>query len=541
MSPIRGISFHVGDTPIIQIFLEKAGYESGASEWLYVHPRARPSFIDVPNPPDPLYPNWTYLIPLRVVLRDGLSGEDVSHGFVTVYIPYLGNISLDLATPGLGLYEITSLETTNIPPGSHMVTIYANASDFLSSTISGILEILPKSSIQCTMLGQMQRPVVYGTMTVTFRFFKSNGPPVGKSDSLQGTEALPGGTKVIVEAHGLSGNLLPDTKYLDESGAATFQLDINHDDYYTLYVTIEGAEDYWGLESVSLNDITGVNYSFEFVHPMTQVISLLPIIIIILVILISSSVLYRQKVMIPKRTKKLAKYQDVADTFSDVANLNRLLVLHKESGICVFDPFAEESQDATLVAGFLQAISTFGHDLGDSPGLADDSDDARALRELQYEGFRILINDAKYVRVALVLSGTPSEQLRGRLETFSSIFERRFKADFEQWEGRVDQFNSATDLVEEVFQISLRHPHSVAPSKPRGAQLTSLESDIYKLSKELTMDREYIFLGQILSTYLAAAKTDKLEAIMSIYQLRMKGIYTPMPLMPPPPTEASAG
>ncbi|MFW9986878.1 MAG: hypothetical protein ACFFDJ_09970, partial [Candidatus Odinarchaeota archaeon] len=29
MTPIRGVSFHVGDTPIIQIFLEKAGYELG--------------------------------------------------------------------------------------------------------------------------------------------------------------------------------------------------------------------------------------------------------------------------------------------------------------------------------------------------------------------------------------------------------------------------------------------------------------------------------------------------------------------------------
>jgi hypothetical protein len=273
--------------------------------------------------------------------------------------------------------------------------------------------------------------------------------------------------------------------------------------------------------------------------------SQLPIIIVIAAIAIfvplGGFMTYRRYVIIPRRKRKLAEYEAVADTFSDVANLNRLLVLHKESGICVFDPFAEESQDATLVAGFLQAISTFGHDLGDSPGLTDNSDEARNLRELQYEGFRILINDGKFVRVALVLSGTPSEQLRGRLETFSQIFEKRYQADFEQWEGRVDQFNTATDLVEEVFLVSLRHPHSVAPSKPRGVQLTSLESDIYKLSKELTMDREYVFLGQVLSTYLAAAKTDKLEAIMGIYQLRMKGIYQPMQIIPPQPTEASAG
>jgi hypothetical protein len=268
---------------------------------------------------------------------------------------------------------------------------------------------------------------------------------------------------------------------------------------------------------------------------------ILIIVALLIIIPLGSGLSYRRYILLPKRRQKLAKYQAIADTFSDVANLNRLLVLHKDSGICVFDPFAEESQDATLVAGFLQAISTFGHDLGDRPGLAEDSEDARTLRELQYEGFRILINDGKFVRVALVLNGVPSDQLRGRLETFTGVFENRYKADFEHWEGRVDQFNSASDLVEEVFLISLRHPHSVSTRKPRGAQFNSLESDIYKLSKELTKDREYIFLGQILSTYLAAAKTDKLEALMAIYQLRMKKAFLPIQLAPVPPPDASAG
>ncbi len=273
---------------------------------------------------------------------------------------------------------------------------------------------------------------------------------------------------------------------------------------------------------------------------MSQLPLIALLVVIIIFVPLGGFMTYRRYVLLPKRLQKLAKYQAIADTFSDVANLNRLLVLHKESGICVFDPFAEESQDATLVAGFLQAISTFGHDLGDSPGLADDSEEARTLRELQYEGFRILINDGRFVRVALVLSGTPSEQLRNRLETFTDVFETRYKGDFEHWEGRVDQFNSASDLVEEVFLISLRHPHSVTKRRPRGAQLSSLESDIYTLAKELTIDREYIFLGQILSTYLAAAKTEKLEALMGIYQLRVKGIFKPIQLAPMPPPDTSA-
>jgi hypothetical protein len=149
---------------------------------------------------------------------------------------------------------------------------------------------------------------------------------------------------------------------------------------------------------------------------------------------------------------------------------------------------------------------------------------------LTYEGFRILIHDGEFVRNALVLTGTPSSQLRERLEKFTAVFEKRFQEDFSHWSGRVDQFNSASDLVEEIFLISLRLPHRVRPRRPRGVQLTGLESDIYKVAKEISKDREYIFLGQILSTYIAAAKRDKLEVLMAIYQLRQKGLLKPWQL-----------
>jgi hypothetical protein len=303
---------------------------------------------------------------------------------------------------------------------------------------------------------------------------------------------------------------------------------------YSFYLTIDDAENYAGIPQEALQVGTGpftVSVqsfgSFFLSNPLFIIAA-----VCVIVIPLGAGFSYRRYVMLPKRRRKLAKYQAIADTFSDVANLNRLLVLHKESGICVFDPFAEESQDATLVAGFLQAISTFGHDLADSPGLANGEKEEATLRELTYEGFRILIHDGRFVRNALVLSGKPSDQLRERLENFTAVFEKRYRKDFENWSGRVDQFNGASDLVEEIFLISLRHPHSVAKRKPRNIQLTSLESDIYKLSKELTLDREYVFLGQILSTYLTAAKTDKREALMAIYQLRIKGVFGPMQLDP---------
>jgi len=559
-NPIAGRAFHEGDPAYIVIYASKFGYESTWSDVIDVQPQPRPTFIDVPAEfqniilfEDWQYPTLEHPTILRVVLRDSLNGEDISHGTVEAGVDGGPNITLTLATPGLGLYEIASFSTDDISAGTYTLTIYADASDFVDSLTTVTLTVLPKQVVNYiveTNLDELQNqlPNHGRSWWINIRLYLENTTSsmvsLTSSDFYRqpGVDFLPQGTEVTLTITAQSGNYQPIVGVVGSNGWVSFEGVLTGEGEHSFYISLEGAENYAAILNMEIYPTSQPVYVMSITSIIAQNLTMILIIAAVVIIVpLGSGLAYRRYVIIPKRQKKLAEYQAVADTFGDVANLNRLLVLHKESGICVFDPFAAESQDSTLVAGFLQAISTFGHDLGDSPGLTDNSDEARTLRELQYEGFRILINDGKFVRVALVLSGTPSDQLRGRLETFSNVFERRYQTDFEQWEGRVDQFNTATDLVEEVFLISLRHPHSVVPDKPRGVQLNSLESDIYKLSKELTIDREYVFLGQILSTYLAAAKIDKLEALMGIYQLRMKGLFQPMPLIPPAHTEASAG
>ncbi|MFX0079400.1 MAG: hypothetical protein ACFE8O_09195 [Candidatus Hermodarchaeota archaeon] len=565
-NPIVGSVFHEGDAGFIIIYAYKIGFEGvwsddpGEPGWIWVRPQPRPSFIDVPAEYQEieLYEDWLYPTPehpniLRVVLRDVLTGEDLSHGTVVLDLPGGGYVPLDLATPGLGLYEITALDTSLATPGSDYYTIRSTATDFTNATTTIRITIHPKQEISYDAQPTYQAPpnhnsrwsldIQFRLDSITPQFIAtSNGGAIQTSSNQPSGDYLPVGTKVTLSITVQGGGSTQIEKYVEAEGWIHFDGMFTTEGQYSFFLTIEDAENYAGIPQEALQcgerpftvSVQSIS-SYFLSNPLFIIIA-----VCIIVIPLGAGLSYRRYVMLPKRRRKLAKYQAIADTFSDVANLNRLLVLHKESGICVFDPFAAESQDATLVAGFLQAISTFGHDLADSPGLANGEKEEATLRELTYEGFRILIHDGNFVRNALVLSGQPSDQLRTRLEDFTTAFEKRYHRDFENWAGRVDQFNGASDLVEEIFLISLRHPHSVSKRKPRNVQLTSLESDIYKLSKELTLDREYVFLGQILSTYLTAAKTDKREALMAIYQLRIKGVFVPIQLEPITPPDTSA-
>lgn len=548
---IGSITLHEGDVCYIIINAYKAGYESTWSSPIWVRPRPRPSYIDVPDQYNNiyLYAGWQYTSALRVVLRDVLTDDDLSHGSLNASIPGLGNVTLDLATPGLGLYEIRDLDTTNIPIGNNTVTIYAAAKDFAPSTVNVYLIIRPKREIDYSIptggwVYQELQPNLGTRCSLTIRFFFKPSLPSrmamygagwhAMEHGRQTNDSLPQDAEVTLSVESLTGDVKSAYLKLDASGTASYEHLFDVEGEYHLYVTIAEAEDYAGVDHLRL-EMDGIALSASIVSPLSYLTARLPFYALIaalaIVIPLGGYLGYRQAVVLPRKRRRLAKYQSIADTFSDVANLSRLLVLHKESGICVFDPFSEETKDATLVAGFLQAISTFGHDLVESPGLAGkNKEQASTLRELTYEGFRILIHDGQFVRNALVLSGKPSDQLRERLERFTGEFEKRYRKDFDHWSGRVDQFNSASDLVEEIFLVSLRLPHRVQARRPRGVTLSQLEDDLYKLAKELTKDREYLFLGQILSTYLITAKHNKLEALMGIYQLRSKGLLVPWQL-----------
>ena len=530
-NPIGNLKLHAGDSLHLSVVALKEGYEPAVAPTIHIHLRPRTAYFDISSGYEhiQLFADWNYPVPFRVVLRDNITGADITHANVTAEVPGLFNCTLKLATPGIGLYEITSLDTTGFPNGTYTMILRAEAEDYLSCTRNVTITILPKLAILYTVETQIQPTYLVGSqLQLKVRFFFPDQTP------------LPQGTYVELEID-ISG-ATPSTETvslsLNEEGCLTYLTILSEEAIYSFRVTITDAEGYAGLDRELLTLPDGTPFLVYALSQATITMltlrGIIPWILLVIVLITGTFLGYYRLVYAPRRRARQQRLQAVADTFSDVANLTRLLVLHKESGTCIFDPLAgykERDMDATLMSGFLQAISTFGLDLAETPEteeeIPQDQQEGSALRELTYEGFRILVHDGEFIRTALVMSGEPSQQLRSKLEQFTAKFEERYHSLLRDWSGRIDPFATATDLVEELFQISLRFPHQVTPERPREVQLTGLESSLYNIAKELSKDRDYVFLGQILSTYLAASKRDKLEVLHAIYQLHQKGLLTP--------------
>lgn len=270
---------------------------------------------------------------------------------------------------------------------------------------------------------------------------------------------------------------------------------------------------------------TGLPSAIYGVPTEFLILAVLLCIIIILSWLLYSKV-YKPRYVIPKQVAHARKLQEVLEIFNDVTNLSRFLVLHHGSGIAIFDPFKDRGMDASLLGGFLQALQAFAIDVAKN---SDDSalpSEAR-LSEITYEGFRVIIHDGTYTRTALVYRGTPSNTLKEKIQTFSARFEEQFSQQLKKRGFEPAIFDGASDLLEEIFHVSLLFPHKLVSEVPKGLSLSVLENRLHFVALELAKSSEFVFLGEIMNSYLETVKEEPTELMNAIFELREKKLLIP--------------
>ena len=234
---------------------------------------------------------------------------------------------------------------------------------------------------------------------------------------------------------------------------------------------------------------------------------------------------YRRRIIIPRQLAREKTLQKVLDMYNDVTNLSRILVLQRSSGIPIFDPLEGSGIDASIFGGFLSAIQAFAIDVANGAKDEDLESNTR-LSEISYEGFRIIINDGSLIRTALVYKGVPSETLKEGVNQFTRRFEERYQTELQEYGNQPGRFAAATDLVEEIFHVSLLFPHSVEP-KATDIPLTVQESRLHYVALELTKDREFVYLLEIVNKYLETVQENPVELLSSILKLREKKLLIP--------------
>ncbi len=227
-----------------------------------------------------------------------------------------------------------------------------------------------------------------------------------------------------------------------------------------------------------------------------------------------------------KHSKQRRTWAGEAMILDDLLKIAYIMILDKEGGVSLYDKqISLEGLDSDLISGFLQAISQFRTEI---------KKDSTALTkgkgfEMDYYDFKIIITDGDYVRVALILDGSPSQKLKESQGAFTEHFERRFETELTNFKGDITPFRITDDLIEKYFNVTFVYPLQLG--KHYGViKLKGLEKALAEVAEQIQKERKFFFISSLLNFGLAGRKASRDEIISTIISLKRKGIIIPVEL-----------
>ncbi|MHA1385692.1 MAG: hypothetical protein ACTSR3_18225 [Candidatus Helarchaeota archaeon] len=246
-----------------------------------------------------------------------------------------------------------SLNTTGIAPGDYSVTINASALNYQFQEI--IVNITIKEKYNVTIINfddTIEGSYVPGdSVDIIIRILNGSNPIVGFVVNITINASTPINLQFSTNA----------------SGYITYQYSVRSEDVGSaLNITIIFPEAF-EYNSNSTSYIITIEQAKreQLFPPLLGGKGLDPIILFIVIGAVAVGIIAVVAVVGAKKRKEkieLEKKKTISSV-TDVANIRHILVIHKGTGIDIFNYAVEKGLDPTLISGFIQAVKGFGKEL----------------------------------------------------------------------------------------------------------------------------------------------------------------------------------
>ncbi|MHA1870064.1 MAG: hypothetical protein ACTSXF_03875, partial [Promethearchaeota archaeon] len=342
---------------------------------------------------------------------------------------------------------------------------------------------------------------------------------------VQGTTAT-----IIVKAYYLNGSEIPlqnaelvlstniskisiISAVTNSSGYATFELVVPVGDYVGIQINVSYNGIAYGINSG--NYIANI----KLLPPAGMDPRILYAILFIIGTTLIVSGVYKG-VIVPKKRRRKELLFNTASAFDDAVNLQHILVIYKNTGTCIyFKSFGLEEIDPDLITGFLSALQSFTQESMGTDGIS----------EMDLRGKHLIVSDGEFVRVALVIGKPASKNLRTNLSRFVMLFEGQYHDALDGWRGQLNVFKSAGKLVDEVLNTSIILPHKITSDlKVLKSVGSGLERVLLKTARELTGERDFFFIAQLISLVEEKMKKKPPEILLALDKLLKTKVFVPI-------------
>ena len=422
---------------------------------------------------------------------------------------------------GSGVYRLT-LNLTDVTPATYLVTFYAQRTNFENKTLILSLQVLAKHDSVLSVSLPPPNNIVEGLqISVTVILTLSNGTPITGADV---------GLNVWIHyANGTNQMLYSEIILTDAFGAriVLVQLPAYPPDFWT---NPDDAPYLWSAATYN-----GTGAIAQTTANVSEVISqaqdlpwwfellmfLLPFIALLIVIIIIIWAYYAKRVK-PRRLAQQEALEASASNWAQrmmgLMDLRALFVTYAKTGLPIFTyDFAGGEMPSTLLSGFLSAVNAFYSEL------SGELDRESQLRDIDYKDLHLSLHEGQYVVSVLILDSSPSEVLTQSLAQFSAEFETRFGKELASFEGRIDVFDKASEIVEASFHGELLIAYECVKAPSRG-----FTRKIYDLALALANDEGRVYLPQL---FVAAIEKfgakKKFEIANALERLHEQGCLLP--------------
>ena len=243
-----------------------------------------------------------------------------------------------------------------------------------------------------------------------------------------------------------------------------------------------------------------------------------PFTLVVFVVILGAVVLGLVSYIAYKRihSRQRTKLEKFLSGFTDISNINEIIVIDTKSGIDVFSQsFGGRKIDTSLISGFLQAISNFGTTISES---------AKESRTLNIEYKDSIVMQTEFVNLKLIitLKENPSANFKFIMEDLAYDIYNQYGEEIDKFAGILKPFRNMSALIEKHLNVSFLYQLKIVEN-PK-IKLSTSEKEM--VAKARTFMKENNF-NYFYSLYLIPENTSSPKDYQTIFNLIEKGIFQP--------------
>jgi len=241
-----------------------------------------------------------------------------------------------------------------------------------------------------------------------------------------------------------------------------------------------------------------------------------PFTLIVFIVILGAVVLGLVSFIAYKRihSSQRTKLEKYLNRFTDLSNINEIIVIDTKSGIDVFSQsFGGRKIDTSLISGFLQAISNFGSTISEA---------AKESRTLNIEYKDSIVMQTEFVNLKLIitLKENPSANFKFIMEDLAYDIYNQYGEEIDKFAGILKPFRDMSTLIEKHLNVSFLSRLNIVEN-PK-IKLSTSEKEM--VAKARTFMKENKF-NYFYSLYLMPENTSSPKDYQTIFNLIEKGIF----------------